>query len=270
MTTPEPPSSQDPQEQPGSVPPSYPPQGSYPPPPPGGGGQGSGGWPPPPPPAGPGPTQPFSAADAIGYGWKKFAANPVPWLLGALAAIVVSAGFSGVNVSMDVGASDADSLALGFSLIDFIVNVAATIVSYLITAVLYRGALDEAEGRRFSFGDTFSRLPLGSVILTSLLIGIGVTIGLVLCVLPGIVFAFFSFFALLFVVDREESPVQAISSSFSLVGANLGNALLLALLCGLILVVGLCLCFVGLFVAVPVTTIATAYGYLRFQDRPVL
>ena len=38
----------------------------------------------------------------------------------------------------------------------------------------------------------------------------------------------------------------------------------------LILVVGLCLCFVGLFVAVPVTTIATAYGYLRFQDRPVL
>jgi len=289
MTTPEPPGSdpQDPQgppppPEPGayppsepsaypppsspSYPPSYPP--SSPPPPPGGG---SGSWPPPPPPAGPGPDQPFGAGDAITYGFTKFRANLGQWLLGGLLFVVVSFALSGASFGLQGGGIDASDspIGLGFNGVELVLNLVSTIVTYLLTAVLYRGALDEVDGRRFSLGDTFSRIPVVPVILTSLLVGIGTSIGLVLCVLPGLVFAFLTFFALMFVVDRGDSPIDAIKASVSLISANLGNALLLALVCLMLLVVGLCLLCVGLIVAYPVTTIAAAYAYRRFQGQPV-
>lgn len=282
MTTPEPPPGPDPQEPQGPVPPpSYPPPGgaSYPPPA-GGGAQppsyppppgGSGSWPPPPPPPGPGYQPPFSAADAIGYGWSRFTANLGQWLLAGLLIFAVSVAFAGVSFSFDSGpvSSDDVALAAGFGFANLVLNLVSTIVTYIVTAVLYRGALDECEGRPFSLGDTFSRIPLVNVIVTSLLVGIGVTIGLVLCILPGVVFAFLSYFALMFVVDRNLSPVDAIRASFTLVSSNVGNALLLALLSFLLILVGFCLCGLGLFVAYPVTTIAAAYAYKRFQGQPV-
>lgn len=277
MTTNEPPVGPDPQEPQDPQDPTPPPPpswgaSSYPPPPGGsGGGYGSGaGYPPPPPPGDGGFVPPFSAPDAIGYGWSRFTANLGQWLLAGLAIVLVSIAFSGLSwlAQPDISANETNPFA-GFSIAGSIVNLASTIVGYIITGVLYRGALDECEGRTFSIGDTLSRVPIVPVVLTSLLVGIGVTIGLLLCIVPGIVFAFLTYFALMFVVDRGESPVQAIKSSISLVSSNLGNALLLALLSFLIVLVGFCLCCVGLFVAYPVVTIAAAYAYKRFQDQPV-
>src|SRR5690606_26284498 len=112
MTTNEPPVGPDPQEPqepqgPAAPPPSPPGWGgsTYPPPPgdPGGGGgwggdSGSGGYPPPPPPGGDsGFVPPFSAADAIGYGWTKFTQNLGQWLLAGLAIVVVSLVFGGLS-----------------------------------------------------------------------------------------------------------------------------------------------------------------------------
>lgn len=213
---------------------------------------------------------PFSATDAIGYGWTKFRENLGQWLLAGLAIVAVSLAFGGLSwlVQPDISANETNPFA-GFSGASLVVNLLSTIVGYIISGVLYRGALDECEGRKFSVADTLARVPLVPVILTSLLIGIGVTVGLVLCVIPGLVFAFLSYFALLFVVDRNQSPVEAIKSSVSLVSANVGNSLLLALLSILLVIIGFCLCCLGLFVAYPVVTIAAAYAYKRFQDQPV-
>lgn len=183
---------------------------------------------------------------------------------------MVSLAFGGLSwaVQPSISANETNPLA-GFSVASTVVNLLSTIVGYIIIGVLYRGALDECEGRGFSIGDTISRVPIVPVILTSLLIGIGVTVGLVLCIIPGVVFAFLSYFALLFVVDKNQSPIEAIKSSISLISANVGNALLLALLSIVVVLVGFCLCCLGLFVAYPVVTIATAYAYKRFQDQPV-
>ena len=63
--------------------------------------------------------------------------------------------------------------------------------------------------------------------------------------------------------------VDAITSSVKLVSANLGQALLLALLSFVIVLIGACLCGVGLLVAYPVVTIATAYAYKKFRNQPV-
>ena len=288
MSTHEPPTGPEPQDPDQPVPPPPPSYGStYPPPPGDGPGGGSGGYPPPPgagggyggygsggypppPPGGSGYVQPFSATDAIGYGWAKFGSNAGQWLLAGLAIVVVSIVFGILSWLVQPDDLADGNPAAALNLGGAAVNLISTLVGYLITAFVYRGALDETEGRRFTLAGTFERVPIGNAILTSLLVSIGVTVGLLLCVVPGIVFAFLSYFALLFVVDRNESPVQAIKSSISLVSANVGSSLLLALLSILILIVGFCLCFVGLFVAYPVVTIATAYAYRKFQNQPVL
>jgi uncharacterized membrane protein len=95
------------------------------------------------------------------------------------------------------------------------------------------------------------------------------TVGYLLCVLPGIVFAIFSFFTIYFVVDKGSDPVAAIGSSFSLVGGNFGNALLTGLLAALVLLAGALLCLVGLLAAVPIVSLAGAYAFRRFQEQPV-
>lgn len=286
MSTNEPPTGPDPDEPQSPAPPpppsygstSYPPPpgegaGGYPPPPGSGGygsgGYGSGGYPPPPP-SDPGYVQPFSPTDAIAYGWQKFSANAGQWLIAGLAIFAVSVLFGILSwiLQPSVEAGDTNPFA-AFSLGSVLVNLLSTVVGYVVTGFIYRGALDETEGRAFSLPDTFSRVPIGSVILTALLVSIGVTIGTFLCILPGLIFAFLSYFALLFVVDQNQSPVDAITSSVKLIMANLGQSLLLALLSGVILLVGFCLCGVGLLVAYPVVTIASTYAYKKFQNHPV-
>ena len=69
--------------------------------------------------------------------------------------------------------------------------------------------------------------------------------------------------------ERGLSPIQALSASFELVKANLGQSLLLAVLAVLILIVGACLCLIGLLAAYPIVALATAYAYKRFHDLPV-
>ncbi len=272
MTTNEPPAGPGP-DQPDDSSTTPPPPGgdaSYPPPPTGPADTPGGGYPPPPPPpSDSGFEAPFDAPTAISYGWTKFRANAGQWLLAGLAIFVVIIAFSFLSVvsQPEVSPTETNPFA-AFSLGSVVVNLLSTIVGYVITGIVYRGALDETEGRPFSFGDAMSRVPIVPVIITALLVGIGVTVGMFLCVIPGLVFAFFSYFALLFVVDRDESPVDAIKSSFSLVAANAGQALLLALLCFVIVLLGACLCGLGLFVAYPVVSIATAYAYKRFQHLP--
>ncbi len=277
MSTNEPPVVPDPIE---PTPPEQTPASSTPPPPPPppsygsyGADQGGSIPPPPPPPAGggyAGGPAPFSPTDAIGYGWKKFKDNAGQWVIAGLAvfAVMVLFGVLSWVVQPDIGAGETNPFA-GFNISTSLVNILSTLVGFVISGVLYRGALDETEGRKFNLGETISRVPLGPVVLTSLLLSVGTTIGLVLCILPGLIFSFLSYFSLLFVVDKNQDPITAIKSSITLISANIGPALLLALLLILIIIAGACLCGLGLLVAYPVSAIAATYAYKVLQNEPV-
>ena len=246
----------------GSVPP---PQGDYPPPPPGA-------YPPPGAPGGY--SAPYSAADAIGYGWRKFKDNAGAMILATL--IVAVATFALGAISEIVAPSPSFMTSSGSFEFDgagivasLIAQIIAGTVGYILTAMLARGALDVTDGQRFDIGVAFGKLDLGRVLLAGLLLSVLSTVGIMLCVLPGLVFLIFSVFTIYFVVDTDQSPTQALASSFSLVGRNFGNGLLTGLLAFLVVVAGLLLCFVGLLAAIPIATLAAAYAYKRFQNLPV-
>jgi len=143
------------------------------------------------------------------------------------------------------------------------------VVGYVVSAGIIRGALDITEGRKFDIAHAFGQLDYGKVILTSLLVGVLTMIGLVLFILPGILVAFFTTFALYFVVDNGTTPMESVKASFALVKDHFGDVVVLFLASIAAVIVGVLACLVGLLVAIPVVTIAWAYAYKTLQGQPV-
>lgn len=263
--------------------PDLPPFGGGTPPPPPPGGYGTPPPPPPPsyggygaPPTGP---QPYDVIEAVKYGWKKFAQNAGPFLIMGLLTLVVvgvlstigsvlggdfdTSGTSGTQYGVSAG------IGAGFSVLGTIFNILANIVGVFLTAALTRGALDATEGRKVEIGAMFTRWNAGQILILAILVGIGTMIGFILCILPGLVLAFFTWFANYFVVGEGQGAIAAIKSSFRFTADNIGNLILLFLLAVVIVILGACACLVGLLVAIPVTTIAGAFTFKVLRGQPV-
>ena len=242
-------------------PPPPPPGGPYPPPPPAGGT-----YPPPPgayPPVSPAPQRaPFSATDAIGYGWKGFTANIGPLVIIVLVLVVASAL--------------TNFLSRGFnsSLLTILASLLGAFISLVIGLGLIRAALAILDGGRPSVEQLISTKDIGPYIIASLMVWAIVTIGLFLCLLPGLIAGFLLQFYGYAIIDRkadsvttapQSSPTGALRASFEVVAANVGPLILLAVLCFLVNVAGALLCGVGLLVSLPVTYIAIAYAWRYFS-----
>lgn len=250
----------------GQQPPYPPPAGAYPPP--------AGAYPPPGQPAYAGAAA-FSVGDAIGFGWKKFWANPGPWILAALIFLVINAIFSWISGGFDNftdyrtdGFSDTNMAeALGLSFVSVLLTIVGVIISYLIAAFYSRGALDETQGRKPDVSAFFRIANVGNVLLAAFLVAVMTIIGTILCILPGIAVAIFSAFVYYFTLDKEQDAITAIKSSWSLVAKNFGSVLLLLLALFGINILGFLVCFVGLLVTIPLSYIAVAYAYRRLVDE---
>jgi uncharacterized membrane protein len=240
-------------------PPGYPPPGAPYPPQQGYSGPSTGGH------AG----RPFAVGEAVSYGWRAVTSNLGPWLLVALIFLVVNiawnlitGGFSRLWDSYDDnGASVAAVTGLTFTSI--VLSIVGTIIGYLITAFLTRGALDETAGRRPDVAAFFRIANVVNVVLAALLVTILTTIGLVLCIVPGLAVIVFSVFVYNFTLDRQQDAIAAIRSSWSLVAKSFGTVLLLLLALLGINILGAIPLGLGLFVTIPLSYVAVAFAYRR-------
>ena len=282
--------------------PPPPPSSDLPPPPPpgdtyGGAAGGAGGYGAPPAnPYGQQPQEgqggaPYSAIDALGYGWKKFFASPGTLLIPILVVGVALLVFS-VIIELLIGATllgnhdctrtvtnGATTIRLtgecGPNL--FVRLLGAAIASAIVVAVvqvltagLYKGATHVTDGKPFSVGQIFDGWDKAQVAIAALIIAAATFVGTLLCYLPGLIVGFLTGYTLLFIVDKQMTAVDAIKASVSFVWSNLGNTLLFWILGLLALAVGAIICFVGLLVAAPVVLIGLAYTYRRLQNEPVI
>jgi uncharacterized membrane protein len=265
---------------PPGAPPGY---GTPSPPAPPGYGQPLGGYP-----QYPGAAAPFSVGDAFKWALNKFgkygAELIVPVLIYALAMAVlgiveflVAMGFGVLDVgAMGSGAenSDAASAAGGVGFFGFLV-ISAFLAFFFVAAFLYiqaaylSGCLDIADGKPVTIGSFLRPRNFGTVIVTALLVAVGTAIGIFLCIIPGIIFAFLTMFAIAFVVDRSLSATDAVKASISTVRSNVGNALLAYLVQALVMWVGGLVFYVGLLVAGPVAALIQAYTYRRLSGGQV-
>ncbi|QWF23008.1 hypothetical protein KM427_04540 [Nocardioides sp. LMS-CY] len=215
--------------------------------------------PPPPPPAPPQGGGGYSAGTAWSFGWNKFTGNLGSIVIAVLVLVAVQVVVQ--VVSYFVG----DSLILRW-----VISLAGWVLSMIIGAGLVRAALDITEGRELDPKTLLTPNKLGEVIVASLLISVATFVGLILCVIPGLLVAFFTSFTLYFLMDRQElGAIDAIKASFEFTKNNAGNVIVWFLLCLATYIVGFLLCGVGLIAAIPVILIGTAYTYKTLNGQAV-
>lgn len=260
---------------------------AYPPPPPGGS------YPPPPygdPSAGygtPGPGYPaagplrYSPTEAIGYGWRRFRVQPAPLLLGTLVVFVaslvvsligqglVSAWFGISRFTFEPGSSASD---VGFFSVfagNLVLSLLSQVVITLLSAGLVKAALLMADGRPVSLEAAFADWDKLQLVLAAVLTSVATSIGFLLLVVPGVIVAFLTSFTTFFVVDRRLDAIDAIRASVRFTADHVGDVLVFGLLALVVLVIGACLCGVGLLVAWPVALLGAAFTFRVLHGQQV-
>ncbi len=284
----------EPEGDPPSRPSPPPPPPSYsasepPPPPPPPGSPGDSGWgaPPPPPPPPPGGgygggPESYSIGNAFRYGWEKFQANALPLVLITLVLLLAAGAVQLIGIPLRSATSPSVSVGsdgtiqtsggglFGVALIvGMLVNAVTILVQLVVQSGVVKGSLGLTRGQPISFGTAFEGINWGQVVLTAVLTAVGTFIGLVLCILPGLVWLFLTSYALYFVIDRDLPAVEAIKASIRLTTSNAGTLIGFFLLSLVVEVIGACLCGVGLLVAIPVVVIAQAYTFRTLTGDPV-
>lgn len=215
-----------------------------------------------------GPSGPdLSIGTAISYGWEKFQKNAGVWI-GVQLLTVVIAIVLWLIVGSIVSLGGSDNVAAALVAVGVLLAVELAFI-FAVQAIVMRAALREVDGQRPDFGSFFQLDRIGNAVLTGLLVALLIVVGYCVFILPGIIAAFVTIFAVAFAIDQNQSPVQAIQSSFRLVSENIGPVLLLMLAIGAINFVAAIPCGLGLLVTGPLTVIATAYAYRYLVRGPI-
>jgi uncharacterized membrane protein len=126
-------------------------------------------------------------------------------------------------------------------------------------------------GRRADFADLFTGFNFFvPTLVASLVIGLFVGFGTLLCIIPGLVVAAMYKFTYLFIVDKRMDFWPAMQASHAVVKQDYFGFTMFLLLLILVDLLGLVCCIVGIFVAIPVTLAAITVAYkeiVGFEQR---
>lgn len=256
---------------PGGMPPGPPPPpGGMPPsPPPPGGFGGGGGYTPP-------PAQPYGGGSggqmpqlevgaAISYGWKKFTENVGAFVILMIAVFVASVVISLVQNFLTP--SDGGFIRWVWTLL---IGVVGYVLISIVQAGVWRAGLGVTRGKAPEVSQLTETTNIGPYILTSIVVGLVGAVGLVLCIIPGIIWFFLTAYAPLLALDKGMSPGDAIKTSIDWVKGNAGQVFLVLLVAGLVYFAGWLLCCIGLLATAPIALVAITYSYRALDNEAVV
>ncbi|MCU0302023.1 MAG: hypothetical protein MUF35_10555 [Candidatus Nanopelagicales bacterium] len=204
---------------------------------------------------------------ALTYGWNGLKNNVGSIAVIALVIVAINAVVQGLRWI----SGDSQFLL-------FVVSVLSFFVSLVVGLGLIRAALEILDGRRPQIGDLLSTDGIGVYLVASLLVSVLVTVGLVLCIIPGLIIAFLLQFYGYAIVDRrvdaatsapQSDPIGALRASFQVTSSNVGGLLALSIVNLVLNIIGAALCGIGLLVTLPVTAIAIAYAWRQLTGGPI-
>jgi uncharacterized membrane protein len=199
----------------------------------------------------------FSKREAIRFGWITMWSYP-----GFFVLLLIVTGLIYVFPQALGALVGEDNFILSAFL-----ALAAAFLQIIVGMGLIRISLQFASGEKGEFADLFACVPLFfKYLLGSILYGLIVMGGMILLIVPGIIWSIKYMFFSYFIVERGLGPVEALKQSGALTqGAKWNLFLFGLLLCGVNLLGALVL-LIGLFATIPTTMVATAYAYRRLQS----
>ena len=205
-------------------------------------------------------TEKFSRGEAIRFGWETVKSNIGFFIVLFLLAFVI------IIIPEIIGGMIKERLPI----ISFIFGIASWILQLIIGMGLTRITINFSDGKRGDFGDLFSCFHLlPRYLLGSILYGLIVMAGMILLIIPGIIWAIkFQFFSYL-IVDKGMRPIESLKRSSDItVGVKWDLLLFGSLLLGLNFL-GFLALLVGLLVTIPTSMVALAYVYRKLQSEDV-
>ena len=201
----------------------------------------------------------ISVGDAVSYGWNAYWKN-----VGTL--VVIAIVVLAINIVVGLIAQATGSVA-GQIIVQFI----GFFASMLISLGWIRVSLEVTRGVKPEVGDLFKFDGYGPYILASLLFALGFYVGLILCIIPGIIFAVaFGFYGFV-IAERGEGVgvMDSLKESADLTRGNRWQLFGLGIVLLLINFVGALLCGIGLIFTLGITIIAWAYVYRTLRGETV-
>lgn len=194
------------------------------------------------------------------------------WLLQVLLQAVFGGGTEVTTISTDGGGefsyTTASRSTFGL-VISFVFAIISFVWQYVVNAAFVRGGLKLTAGEPIELKDLLTLDRIGRIIVAAILLAIATTIGLILCILPGLLVIFFGTYYLFFILDQDLGAIDSIKASFQFVSSNAGPIFLVLLISWAFLLVGALLCGVGLLVAMPVVVLLQTYTYKGLRGVPV-
>ena len=200
----------------------------------------------------------FSVGETISYGWSAYWKNVGPLLIISVVILVISGIVNGIGY-----ASDSAAVSAIFSILGYFVGL-------FLALGLIRAALAVTRGETPEVGMLFQGMGFGPYIVASIIFGIAVAIGFVLCIVPGIIVAIvYGFYGYVILDENQQSPIDALKRSADITRGHRGELFLLGLALLGINIVGALLCLVGLLFTHGITAVAIAHAYRTLKGQAV-
>jgi hypothetical protein len=216
-------------------------------------------------------TPPAGSPDigaSLSFAWEKLQQNIGPWLIMALAPFVVFLVFAFLFLLAVLPAATGDAGALIALFLMAFVALLAIVAGLVVSRGLYRAALGVCEGRSPDPRTIFQFDNIGPFVIVSFLYGLAIFIGMILCLIPGLIAAVVFAWAPWAVVDRDMEPVEAMKYSLELVKQRPGEIILFLVVIQVINGVAGSVCGLLLLATVPLTLMAQAYGWRQLAGKP--
>ncbi len=200
----------------------------------------------------------FSIDESIKFGWAAMK-NNIGFFIGLL--VISGLIFAGVGIVSGIFESFIPAVSPVMDIVTQIIWIIVT-MGLMKIAIRFAGNEKGEFSELFSCAHLFLKYAVSSILYFLIIFG-----GMLLLVVPGIIWAIkFNFYGYL-IVDRGLGPVEALKKSSEMTDGVKWDLFVLGILVTLINILG-ALCFgIGLFATIPTTMVAVAFVYRKLLSR---
>jgi len=206
----------------------------------------------------------FSAGSCVRFGWDTFKKRP--WFF--IGAILLTIVVSGIASRVDAPPTTASYVSTSLTLLGIagaLIGIVASILVKMGTIQFFLKAHDAPESAKIE--NLWAPHPFWTYIIASIVVGVIVVIGVILLIIPGIIWGLRYMFVPYIVMDKRLGVSAALSESARITSGHKWELFILLLIfLGLNILGAICL-IVGLLVSVPVTYLATVHAYRVLQQK---
>lgn len=201
----------------------------------------------------------LSVGECIRFGWNTLKKRPL-MVIGSFVIAMVVSGISSSLLDPGEGAPvTVTTILMGLVSLAIGLFVEIGLVTFSLRAH------DSVETVQVK--DLWNPTPFLWYLIAQISVGLGVLIGLVLLVVPGVMLALGWMFASYLIVDKSRRPFEAIKESWNLTKGHKWQLLLLVVTIIGLNILGLLALIVGLLVTIPISMLAIVHAYRTLEKN---